>query len=235
MSRLPRIRVPGITFHIVQRGNDRQRTFFVDDDYRSYLHLLNLYSRRYKTSIHAYVLMTNHVHLLLTSKLPDGISRTMQHVTAGYARRINDRYRRTGSLWEGRFKSSPIETEFYCLACYRYIELNPVRAGMVPAPRDYRWSSYHENVGRRSLSIVTPHPCYLALGRRPAARYESYHGIIHEHLPDRTIAAIRHGVSKGLPVGHETFRQRIETEIGIALGPRKVGVRRTVKPGGSNT
>lgn len=222
MSRLPRIRVPGITFHVVQRGNDRQRTFFVDDDYRSYLHLLILYSRRYETSVHAYVLMSNHVHLLLTSEIPDGISRTMQLVASAYARRINERYGRTGSLWEGRFRSSPIETERYCLACYRYIELNPVRAGMVPAPRDYRWSSYHENAGKRSLSIVTPHPCYLALGPSSAARHESYHGIVHEHLPDRTIAAIRHGVSKGLPVGDETFRQRIVTETGITIGPRRI-------------
>jgi putative transposase len=225
MSRLPRIRVPGVTFHVVQRGNDRQRTFFVDDDFRSYLYLLNLCSRRYETSVHAYVLMTNHVHLLVTSKLPDGISRTMQHLAAGYARRINDRYRRTGSLWEGRFRSSPIETEFYCLACYRYIELNPVRAGMVATPAEYRWSSYRENVGRRSPSIVTPHPCYLLLGRTPAVRHERYRGLVHEYLPDRAIAAIRHGMSKGLPVGAESFSRRLEAETGIPFGPRRVRMR----------
>jgi putative transposase len=214
-----------MTFHGVHRGNDRSRTFFVEDDYRAYLHLLSLKSRRYGTSVHAYVLMTNHVHLLLTSSLPDGISRTMQHVSAEYARRINDRYRRTGNLWEGRFKSSPIDSEFYCLACYRYIELNPLRAGMVQTPGDYRWSSYHENIGRRSLSIVTPHACYLSLGGSPAVRHEQYRGIVHEHLPDQTIAAIRHGASKGLPVGSDAFKTRIETEIGTSLGSREVGVR----------
>ena len=225
MPRLPRIRIPGMTFHVVHRGNDRSRTFFVDDDYRAYLHLLCLNSQRYRTSVHAYVLMTNHVHMLLTSSLPNGISLTMQHVSAGYARRINDRYRRTGSLWEGRFKSSPIDSEFYCLACYRYIELNPVRAGMVQSPGDYRWSSYHENVGKHALSIVSPHPCYQTLGGTPAVRHERYRGIVHEHLPDQTIAAIRHGASKGLPVGGDAFRTRIETEIGTSLGSREVGVR----------
>jgi REP-associated tyrosine transposase len=214
-----------MTFHVVHRGNDRSRTFFVDDDYRAYLHLLSLKCQRYGTSVHAYVLMPNHVHLLLTSSLPDGISRTMQHVSAGYARRINDRYRRTGNLWEGRFRSSPIDSEFYCLACYRYIELNPLRAGMVQAPGDYRWSSYRENIGRRALSVVTPHPCYLELGGSPTARHERYREIVHEYLPDRTIAAIRHGASKGLPVGGDAFRTRIETEIGTALGSRDVGVR----------
>jgi putative transposase len=212
MSRPPRIQVAGVTFHVVQRGNDRNRTFFVEDDYRAYLYRLNLMSRRYETSVHAYVLMTNHVHLMLTSRLPDGISRTMQQVSGGYARRINDRRRRTGPLWEGRFKSSAIDTEFYCLACYRYIELNPVRAGVVAAPGDYRWSSYHENVGKRSLSIVTPHPCYQTLGRSRAAREACYRGIVHEHLPDAAIKDIRDGTSKGQPVGGESFRKRFEIE-----------------------
>lgn len=215
MSRLPRIRIPGITFHVVQRGNDRNRVFFADDDYRAYLHRLNLMSQRYDTSVHAYVLMTNHVHLLLTSRLPDGISRTMQHVSSGYARRINDRYRRTGTLWEARFKSSPVDSEFYCLACYRYIELNPVRAGLVLAPADYRWSSYHENVGKRSVSIVTPHACYEALGRSRSERVDRYREIVHEYLPDRMIADIRHGMRRGSPVGSDRFRKRIEAEASI--------------------
>ena len=226
MARLPRIRIPGITFHVVHRGNDRDRTFFVDDDYRAYLHQVRAKSERYETQVHAYVLMTNHVHLLLTSSQPDGVSRTMQHVAAGYARRVNDRYQRTGSLWEGRFRSSPIDSELYCLACYRYIELNPVRAGMVEAPDAYPWSSYHENTGRALFSVVTPHPCFLELGQSSITRHRRYRRIVHEHLPDQTVADIRHGTIKGLPVGSEAFVKNIETKIGTSLGERRIGVRK---------
>lgn len=223
MSRLPRIQIPGITFHVVQRGNDRTRTFFVDDDYRAYLNLLNLMSHRYQTEIHAYVLMTNHVHLLMTSKRADGLSRTMQQVAAGYSRRINDLHQRTGTLWEGRFLSSAIDSEFYCLACYRYIELNPVRAGIVRLPGDYRWSSFGENVGLRSLSIVHPHPCYQALGESVESRHKKYAKLVHERVSGDTLAEIRRGTRKGLPVGGSRFKHQIESEIGKALNPRRVG------------
>jgi putative transposase len=231
MPRLPRIRVPGITFHIVQRGNDRSRTFFVNDDYRAYLYLLSLMSQRYETEVHAYVLMTNHVHLLMTTKLADGVSRTMQQVAAGYSRRINERLKRTGTLWEGRFKSSPIDSEYYCLACYRYIEMNPVRAGMVRSPGEYRWSSYRENVGQRALSIVNPHPCYLALGESQAARQRNYGDIFLERVPKPTVTEFRRGAVKGLPVGGDAFKSRIESEIGVSLGLRKVGRPRAEKNG----
>lgn len=223
MSRLPRIRIPGITFHVVQRGNDRNRTFFEDDDYRAYLNLLALMSDRYQTDVHAYVLMTNHVHLLLTSKLADGVSRTMQQVAAGYSRRINDRLQRTGTLWEGRFRSSAIDSEFYCLACYRYIELNPVRAGIVRLPGDYQWSSYSENAGRRAQAIVNPHPCYLALGEQAVTRHKRYADMFRRRISDNTLMEIRHGARKGLPVGGDGFKNQVESKLGTRLTPRKVG------------
>lgn len=223
MARPRRILIAGITFHIVQRGHDRNRTFFRDDDYRDYLLLLSRMSQRYKTSVHAYVLMTNHVHLLMTSRQDDGVSRTMQHVAGTYARRINQRLERRGSLWEGRFKSSPVDSDFYCLACYRYIELNPVRAGMVARPEDYRWSSHHENIGRRAMRVVEPHETFAALGASRAERAQRYRGIIRERLPNRTVEAIRHGTEKGLPVGRDDFKERIETKIGKAIGQRKRG------------
>jgi putative transposase len=167
--------------------------------------------------------MTNHVHLLLTSKLDDGVSRTMQQVAAGYSRRINDRLPRTGTLWEGRFQSSAIDSEFYCLACYRYIELNPVRAKIVRVPGDYQWSSYRENAGLRAQAIVNPHPCYQALGDPAKTRHERYAEMFGRRIPDNTLTEIRHGARKGLPVGGDGFKHRIESKLGTRLTPRKVG------------
>jgi putative transposase len=231
MPRPPRIRLPGITFHVVQRGNDRNRTFFVNDDYRAYLNLLNFVSHRYETDVHAYVLMTNHVHLLMTSRLPDGVSRTMQNAAAGYSRRINERLERTGTLWEGRFRSSPIDSDYYALACYRYIELNPVRAGMVASPADYRWSSYHENTGRRSLSIVKPHASYLALGASPRDQRKSYRAIVDGKIPERDLDEFRFGARKGLPVGSTSFRRRIEDATGTKIGSGTIGRPRAKRKG----
>ena len=223
MSRLPRIHIPGIPLHIVQRGNFRHRTFFEDEDYRTYLRLLARFSQRYETRIHAYVLMSNHVHLLVTSSHAGGISATMQHLASTYSRQVNERLERKGSLWEGRFLSSPVESDFYCLACYRYIELNPVRAGIVAAPEEYHWSSYHENVGRHAWKIVVPHACFLALGPSPGARAESYRAIVRERLSGATIDAIRERTRKGVPVGREIFTTIVEAETGYVLGPKKRG------------
>ncbi|HEY5622444.1 MAG TPA: transposase [Gammaproteobacteria bacterium] len=223
MSRLPRICIPGLPFHVVQRGNDRARVFFEDDDYHAYLHLLIGMSERYATEIHAYVLMTNHIHLLVSSQRRDGVSRTMQQVSSGYARRINDRYERTGTLWESRFKSSPIDSDHYGLTCYRYIELNPVRAGIVRSPAEYRWSSYRENAGLSAMSVVRPHACYAALGVSGKERSRQYRQIVHEHLSERALADIREGTSKGLPVGAGAFKREIEARLGEPLGSRQRG------------
>jgi putative transposase len=200
MPRARRLQISGLTFHVVHRGNHRDRVFFSDDDYFSYLHLLALMSSRFETRIHAYVLMTNHVHMLMTAARPDGISRTMQHVAASHSRRLNERLDRQGALWEGRFRSSLIDSDYYCLACYRYIEMNPVRAGIAASPGDYRWSSYCENIGRRSLRMVDPHPSFLALGDSPASRIDCYRGLFAESLPANALTTIREGLRMGLPI-----------------------------------
>jgi len=222
MPRLPRISVPNVTFHVVQRGNDRGRTFFDERDFRTYVLLLSRISRRYQTSVHAYVLMTNHVHLLMTSQRQDGISLTMQQLGSSFVRHINERYSRTGTLWEGRFRSSPVDSDYYCLACYRYIELNPVRAGIVAAPDDYRWSSYRENVGLRALSVVTPHASYLRIASEDERRREQYRQIVNERLPESTLATLRDSTVKGLPIGDERFLGMLERKTGrtIIPGPR---------------
>jgi putative transposase len=214
MPRPLRICLPGLTLHVVHRGNNRQRTFHSDDDFRLYLELLVHACRRYETQTHAYVLMSNHVHLLMTSKHATGVSRTMQMVGSNFVRAVNEKHARTGTLWEGRFKSSPIDAESYCLACYRYIELNPVRAGMVSTPADYRWSSYLENTGQRTPRVTVPHPSFLALAATDAERIEKYRGIVKMRLPTRTLESIRQGARKGTPVGNERFIQRLAARAG---------------------
>jgi putative transposase len=203
MSRAPRPQIAGLTFHVVQRGNHRERIFFQEDDYHYYLHRLALVAIRYETRIHAYVLMTNHVHLLATAGQPDGVSRTMQDVAGSYSRWINKRLDRKGRLWEGRFHSSLIDSDYYCLACYRYIELNPVRAGLVPTPSEYRWSSYHENAGGPTRGIVDPHACYVALGPSRVARVDNYRSMVAERLPNSILSTIREGMRRGLAIGDE--------------------------------
>jgi putative transposase len=201
MPRAPRLQIAGLTFHVVQRGNHRERVFFTHDDYRTYLDLLALLSNRYQTRVHAYVLMTNHVHLLMTAARPDGVSRTMQYVASIYSRRLNERLERQGPLWEGRFRASLIDSDYYCLACYRYIELNPVRAGMVASPAEYRWSSYRENAGQSMPHVVEPHDSFLALGDSPSARIKGYRAIVAEALPAAALTTIREGLRRGEPIG----------------------------------
>ena len=174
MARRPRISPPGITLHLVQRGNNRSATFFEDQDYREYLRLLQLAARRWESRVHAYALMTNHVHLLVTPMIPGGVSKLLQYVGSQYVTWLNRRLERSGTLWEGRFRSSPIESDRYCLACYRYIELNPVRAGLVRHPEDYRWSSYRANACGRASSLVAAHPTFLSLGETSADRRRRY-------------------------------------------------------------
>ena len=218
MPRPARLCVPGIPFHVVHRGNDRKPTFFAQSDYQAYLDLLVRACERYQTTVHAYVLMTNHVHLLMTSALAQGISRTMQFLGSNYVRRINEQYERTGTLWEGRFRSSPVDTEFYCLACYRYIELNPVRAGIVEAPEDYRWSSHLENIGKRTPSIVEPHPCFLALSNSRVERTDRYRALVRLQLPKIAIESIRLGTKNGAPVGSDDFKKRLTKVESIKVG-----------------
>lgn len=222
MPRPPRIRVPGIPLHVVQRGNNRCTTFFEDGDYREYLSWLEHAAERYAVSVHAYVLMTNHVHLLLTAESRDGISRALQLVGSRYTRRINVRHERTGGLWEGRFWSSPIDSERYALACYRYIELNPVRAGIVRDPADYPWSSYRVNsTGKRSF--VTPHPALLSLAVTPQSRNRLYRELVSESLSEETLHKIRRSLRKGLPTGDEPFKERLEGALGRRIGTGRPG------------
>jgi putative transposase len=167
--------------------------------------------------------MTNHVHLLVTPSVPDGVSRLMQDVGREYVRRINAKYRRSGTLWEGRFKSSLIDSEAFCLICYQYIELNPVRAAMVSDPSDYVWSSYHANALGQPDPLVTPHEQWLALGRNKVACYQAYQKFLKEQPSISAQEEIRYNNRKGLPLGGRPFRALIESRLQIKLGSGKVG------------
>lgn len=213
MARLPRLVISGQPLHLLQRGNNRSVTFFADEDYHFYRDTLYRASRRFGCAIHAYVLMTNHVHLLLTPGDERAPARMMQAVGRRYVRYINGCYRRTGTLWEGRYKSTLIDSEHYLLICSRYIELNPVRAGMVENPETYRWSSYRHNAYGELDTLITPHALYRALGPRPADQQVAYRALFKAQLEAQTLEAIRNATNDGAVLGHDRFREQIEAAL----------------------
>ena len=184
MARLPRFDLPGIAQHVIQRGNDRQPCFAAEEDYLHYLQELDEAAMRFGCAIHAYVLMTNHVHLLVTPVETGAVSRMMQALGRRYVACFNARYRRTGMLWEGRFKAGLVDSEDYVLTCYRYIELNPVRAGMVATAGQYRWSSHAHNAHGACDPRITPHPSYLDLGEGELGR-AAYRALFDETIEER--------------------------------------------------
>jgi putative transposase len=212
----------------MQRGNNRQPIFFGDHDYRVYLNWLAEAAQRWNCAVHAYVLITNHVHLLMTPVDTEGVSRAMQYVGRRYVPYVNGRYRRSGTLWEGRFKSSLVQSDGYLLACYRYIELNPVRAGMVAVPSAYPWSSYAANAAGERDPLVTPHAGYLALGNTDLERQQAYGSLFETALDDKVVREMRDCLQTGTPLGNERFRDEIERVVGRRVGqttrgrPRKL-------------
>ena len=180
MARLPRLCLPGIPQHIIQRGNNRHVCFGGEEDFAAYANWLYEYSQKYHVAIYAWVFMTNHVHLLVTPETRDGVSKMMQTLGRHYVRYFNFTYRRTGTLWEGRFKSCVVDVENYLLICQRYIELNPVRAGIVESPADYKWSSYTANGLGHKIKLQTPHLTYSELGSTIFERAKQYRALFVE-------------------------------------------------------
>jgi putative transposase len=174
MARLPRLTLPGYAHHVIQRGNNRQPIFASPLHYQTLLEMLGEYARSFHVAIHSYVLMGNHFHLLVTPETADGVPHMMQALGRRYVRYFNDAQNRSGTLWEGRYKSTLIQAESYLLACMAYIDLNPVRAGMVAHPQDYPWSSYAHYAGLRSDALITPHALVWQLGNTPFAREAAY-------------------------------------------------------------
>lgn len=188
--------------------------FYAEDDYQFYLHCLEELAIKFGCAVHAYVLMTNHVHLLLTPERPDSASLLMKHLGQRYVQYINRTYKRSGTLWEGRFRSCLTQTEAYVLACYRYIELNPVRAGMVNMPQDYRWSSYHANALGETSSLITPQDEYRRLAIDENERLEAYRALFKVHLDEEVVGQIRSATNGNYALGGERFQREIETALG---------------------
>ena len=223
MARLQRIAPLGIPQHIIQRGNNRQVCFACNQDIAFYASLLHEYSKEFTVSLHAWVFMTNHVHLLASPCTLGGISNMMQCVGRRYVRYFNREYRRSGTLWEGRFKSSLVQSETYLLQCQRYIELNPVRAGMVSDPAQYAWSSYQRHALGKAIKMSTPHEEYFALGSTDSERQSVYRALFRAHVDDKLIKDIRLAVNKGMALGGERFKDEIELLCKRRVRPAKMG------------
>jgi putative transposase len=220
MARLPRLTIPGYPHHVIQRGNNRQPIFATDEDYRELLALLEEHARAAGVAVHAYVLMSNHVHLLATPETADGIPQMMQAVGRRYVRFFNRRQARTGTLWEGRYRSTIIQAERYLLACMAYIDLNPVRAGMVDAPESYPWSSHGHYVSGRPDRLVTPHPIWWELGNTPFAREAAYRELVHAGLSGAQQQALTDSALRGWALGDAAYVADLQrrTERRVSMG-----------------
>jgi len=223
VSRRPRLELPGFPLHITHRGVNRAAVFYDDDDRRRYLRYLREASDDARVAVHAYVLMTNHVHLLVTADRDGAISRAMQQVGHRYVTSFNRRHARTGTLWEGRFRSSLVDTDAYALAVYRYIELNPVRAGLVERPEQYRWSSVHANTGRLADPLVQTHAVFDALGQAPSSCHEAYREWLRAAVPADAAEAIRMHLRQERALGDDAFQSRVATALGRSVAPRGRG------------
>ena len=223
MARRARLLFAGVPQHLIQRGNNRQATFFAEEDYSSYLHWLDEAKTKYECEIYAYVLMTNHVHLLASAQRPYDLSRMMQHLGRRFVRHMNYVYRRSGTLWEGRFKASLVDTETYFLRCSRYIECNPVRARMVVHPREYRWSSYRFHAEGYADKMLSTHEQYERLGRTAEERQQAYRGLFRTELDASELTAIRDAANRGWPLGSERFKDEIERALEQAARPPRRG------------
>jgi len=201
MPRTARIVIPDLSVHVVQRGHDRADCFFEESDYRAYMAYLGEFATKFACTVHAYCLMTNHVHLLVTPRTPDACALMMKNVGQRHVQRINHRLERTGTLWEGRFYSCPVPTERYLLACHRYIELNPKRAAIVAHPSAYPWSSYQQNASGDPQGLLTPHAVYLALAKDPQGRGAAYRALCDVPIETETLDRIRRATRGGYMVG----------------------------------
>ena len=228
MPRRPRTHIAGLPLHIVQRGHNRNACFFGEEDYLAYQEWLGEALKSTGCLLHAYVQMTNHVHLLLTPPEPEAIPLLLISLGRRYVQYINKAYRRTGTLWDSRYKSSLVQADTYLLRCQRYIELNPVRANMVNDPANYRWSSYRSNGLGQSNFLLTPHELYLGLARNEADRLAVYRGLFRSELDAETISDIRMALDQGLPFGNSRFIANIEQVTGRRIEVRPRGRPRKV-------
>jgi putative transposase len=223
MPRRARLAVAGIPWHIIQRGNNRSACFYRENDYLVYLDQLKQQAEEFGCAIHAYCLMTNHVHLLLTPEAADSPSLMMKNLGQHYVQYINRTYSRSGTLWEGRFKSCLAQNDAYALICYAYIELNPVRASIVASPEQYRWSSYSCNGEGYANSLIRPHRNYLSMATTSSERCAVYRKLITSRINDESITQIRQATQGNYVLGDEGFQQEIAHTLGRRVTPGKSG------------
>ncbi len=212
MPRQPRYFVPGIPLHVIQRGNNRQPIFRDAADFRFYLETLRMLAAEHGVAVHAYVLMDNHVHLLASPHESQSLPRTMQALGVRYVHRFNERQRRTGTLWEGRYRATIVDDERYLFTCMRYVEENPVRASMVAMPGDYRWSSFRANAHGHTDPLVTPHEAYTRLGTGGAERRTAYRSLFRQPLAQSEVDAVRYATNSAWALGSEVFAANVEIE-----------------------
>lgn len=229
MPRRARISIPGIPWHIIQRGNNKAACFYADEDYELYLHHLKEQAEKCGCNVHAYVLMTNHVHLLLTPEMENSAGLLMKNLGQRYVQYINRTYKRSGTLWEGRFRSCLTQTEDYVMSCYRYIELNPVRANMVQHPRDYKWSSYKTNAEGKASVLIQPHNQYINLDPNELIRRKAYRALFKAHINSDIDNQIRTATNGNYVLGNTRFQQQIESALGRRVTKGKAGRPRIIR------
>ncbi|WP_396432707.1 transposase [Limnohabitans sp.] len=223
MARQPRLTVAAYPHHVIQRGNDRQAIVRDDADRRRLLALWQEHAQTFQVAIHAYVIMDNHFHLLLTPSTDQALPQMMQAVGRAYVRYFNLRHQRTGTLWEGRYRSNLIESERYLLACMVYIDLNPVRAGMVAQAGDHPWSSYRHCIGQESSPWLTPHALFWGLGNTPFAREAAYAELVQTGLSLREKAQLTQSALSGWALGSSDFLGQLQHTTPRRLVPGKAG------------
>lgn len=230
MARLPRLTLAGYPHHVILRGNNRQAIFMDSADMRRLLDLLQTHAKEQGVQMHSYVLMSNHLHLLLTPLQNDSLPKMMQAVGRSYVLYFNKRHGRSGTLWEGRYRSSLIQTERYFLACMAYIDLNPVRAGMVAHAADYDWSSHGHYIGRQNEAWLTPHPLYWDMGNTPFAREAAYAAMVQAGVHQEQQQALTSSALSGWALGEKSFVQGLQKQTSRRVNRAKAG-----RPFGSKT
>lgn len=231
MPRHARQVIADIPYHVINRGNNHQTIFFHRDDYHFFLDALESAKEKYSCRIYSFILMPNHVHLLVESvKKERNLADFMKYISQRHGQYINRRYRRTGTLWEGRFKSSPISTDRYLLACSRYIEMNCVRAGMVKSPEEYKFSSYRTKIGLKELEWLDFDPMYLALGMTQGERQKKYEKWIQETIPEGEWGIIRKTIQRNWAFGSDEFTRKIESILDRRFEIKKAGRKPKINP-----
>lgn len=225
MPRQGRYFLEGQPLHVIQRGNNKGEIFFTHQDAVNFLKWLGEAADKHGLAVHAYILMPNHIHLLASPARPESVPRTMQTLGRRYVGHINGLRARTGTLWEGRYRAAVVDTDAYFFRCSRYIELNPVRAGLAKDPGAYPWSSYGANAHGASDPLITPHHLYMNLNTTPAARAADYRAMFHDALDEKTLKVIRDVTNGNWALGDEAFKARVSQLSGMRAGPKQRGRR----------